>query len=186
MKRVGLYFFSFRIAMQTASFRAKEKTAEAIFNFISTRERAAWLLSPGIFILRFCLVVVVQKDAKRQLCFLTGGLDVPASVVVCRDRSVDLDHEFGNPTFIEAVDLAGFIIVLYPVVAGCLFVLVSRIRNSDGSFAPHGLGLLHRHLECRDQGMLVASEVGAAFLDSYDSVQRAAEVFELCDGFDEA
>ena len=34
--------------------------------------------------------------------------------------------------------------------------------------------------------MLVASEMGAAFLDSYDSVQRAAEVFELCDGFDEA
>ena len=71
-------------------------------------------------------------------------------------------------------------------MADCVFVLVSRIRNSNGSFAPHGLCLLHRHLECGNQGMLVASEVGAAFLDSYDSVQRAAEIFEPCNGFDEA
>ena len=48
------------------------------------------------------------------------------------------------------------------------------------------LRLLYRHLEGRDERMLVASEVGVAFLDLDDSVQRAAELLELCDSLDQA
>ena len=48
------------------------------------------------------------------------------------------------------------------------------------------LRLLYRHLEGRDEGVLVASEVGVALLDLYNSVQRAAELLKLCNGLDEA
>ena len=88
-----LVFFQFAHCHTVRLLQGKRKDRRSDLQiFISTRERAAWLLSHGVFILRFCLVVVVQKNAKHQLCFLTGGLDVQASIVVCRDRSVDLDH----------------------------------------------------------------------------------------------
>ena len=80
----------------------------------------------GIFILGFgCSCLQEMQSASSWL----PPADVPASVVVCCDRSVDLDHEFVDLAAVQAVDLAWFIIVLYPVVAGCVFGFVLAVRE---------------------------------------------------------
>ena len=129
--------------------------------------------------------MVLQQDAKRYLCFFAGGMNVPASVVVANGLAVNLDHELADPAAVDAVGLAWLVVVLYPVVALGVFFFVFGIRDADNSFAPHGSCLLYRHLEGRDEGVLVASEAGVALLDLYNSVQRAAELLKLCNGLDE-
>src|SRR5699024_8812885 len=107
---------------------------------------------------------VLKQDAKRHLCFVAGGMNVPASVVITNGLIVNLDLELADPAAVNTVGLARLIMVLYPVVTLGVFFLVLGLRDADNSFAPHFLRLLYRHLEGRDEGVFVASEVGVALL----------------------
>ena len=171
--------------MKASSFQGKIKDRRS--DLVSEREKEpCGSVSRNIRIQGCFLVVVFKKDAKRQLCFLAGGVDVPASVIVANGLVVDFDHQLADLAAIDPVLFAGFFVMLYPVVALCVFFLILGIRDADDSFAPHGSCLLYRHLESRDEGVLIASEVGVALLDLYDPVQRAAELLELGDGLDQA
>ena len=127
-------FFQLTDSRSPPSKKHKNKPPSATSSV--TRNRAIRLGPKGIFKCR-CLVVVVQQDAKRHLCFLAGGFNVPASVVIAHDLTGHLDHQLADLATVDSVGLAGFLVVLHPIVADRVFILDVCIRDADGSFAPH-------------------------------------------------
>ena len=126
----------------------------------------------------------VQKNAKRHFCFFAGWFDVPASVVVGNPLAVHLQAELGNLTAVDAVVFTWLIKVLDPVFN--LLVFSVLCWDSDDSFFPHGLFLLYRHLDCRDEGVFAGLPIGVACLYRGKACHADTLFFEGCEGFDEA
>ena len=68
-------------------------------------------------------VVVFQQDAVGHpgRHIVLGGLHIPAPVVVGGDDTVHLNHELADSAAVDAVGLAGLLVVLDPVMANCVF-----------------------------------------------------------------
>lgn len=57
-------------------------------------------------------------------------------------QSVHLDCQLADSAAVDSIFFARLIVMLHPLMAYCVSVLVSCVRDSDCSYAPHGANLL--------------------------------------------
>ena len=112
-----------------------EASVNAAFGAIGKAEgRTDVLLSNAGIGVSGAAECTTMQDAKRQLCFFAGGMNVPASVVVADDLAAALEHELENASALDA-PLGTLVVLLHPVVKNVA-------AHLDAAFFPHGRFLL--------------------------------------------